>query len=595
MWPNFGQNHHDPRSRKHVRVRRQEIPSALDQTAEQTRQNVPTMVTLSYVPEFAVTSRGEARLTLNLRVSAPELAVDDESARSCVSLSAVIDKSGSMAGSKLELVKRTCQFVLAQLGPKDKLGLVEYDSEVNELVPLSKTSELFRQEAAQIISSMKDGSCTNLSGGLFQGVKQQQDNTYLNWDDLAASNVLDDPASWVMVDDASSVSSASSLANHLGRANLDEATALSNPLKRMRHRNVPKGSKSRRMFGGVAPPASIPVEKDAVRSVFLFTDGMANVGLCDEALVAATKKLLDFEIPIRLFTFGFGADHSERLLSELAVSGGGQYYFLEKEEHIAAAFADALGGLLSVAAQNVTLDLTLSEGVEIEQLHTPFKCTETAAGGRTITLGDLLSEESKDLLMEVRLPSLACDGDIDPAQFELGTLKASWFDVTTSSLQSCEMVVTVERSERLPEGMEPNLQISLQRARVETVEALAEGSRLADESNFEGAREVLELCLKRLVSLVSTAQLKGDSIVSAIAQVLVADLEEAIEGTRDVDVYRTRGSKAMRMKGACRSAQKCDFTSPSSLLPEDEDEEVTRFKSGSARQRQSKALSPSYP
>ena len=94
---------------------------------------------------------------------------------------------------------------------------------------------------------------------------------------------------------------------------------------------------------------------------------------------------------------------------------------------------------------------------------------------------------------------------------------------------------------------------------------------------------------------VSTAQLKGDSIVSAIAQVLVADLEEAIEGTRDVDVYRTRGSKSMRMKGACRSAQKCDFTSPSSLLPDDEDEEVTRFKSGSARQRQSKALSPSYP
>jgi hypothetical protein len=35
------------------------------------------------------------------------------------------------------------------------------------------------------------------------------------------------------------------------------------------------------------------VDVDAVRSVFLFTDGQADVGLSDEALVTATKNLLD--------------------------------------------------------------------------------------------------------------------------------------------------------------------------------------------------------------------------------------------------------------------------------------------------------------
>ena len=93
------------------------------------------MVSLACVPEFALSgSAGGQRLTLNLRVRAPTLAEDDERLRSPVSLSLVLDKSGSMAGAKLALVKRTCRFVLGQLGRRDKLGVVEYDSDVHECV-----------------------------------------------------------------------------------------------------------------------------------------------------------------------------------------------------------------------------------------------------------------------------------------------------------------------------------------------------------------------------------------------------------------------------------------------------------------------------
>ena len=566
------------------------------------------MVSLECVPEFAVTATGEGqRITLNVRVCAPELAAEDESKRACVSLSAVLDKSGSMAGQKLALVKRTCRFMLGQLGPQDKLGVIEYDSDVNELIPLSKTSQLFQHEAAHVIDSMREGSCTNLSGGLFKGVSQQQANTFIDWGDLASAGAKeDDAASWVMVDDASSVSSVSSLANHLDDANLDASartasavssqTAKARSLKRPRH--IPAlggGSNARQIFGGVAPPASNPVEEDAVRSVFLFTDGIANVGLCDEALVAATKKLLDSTTPIKVFTFGFGSDHSEQLLSELAAVGGGLYYYIEKEDQIAAAFADALGGLLSVAAQNVTLDFVPSEGVVIEQLHTPFKTIQTAAGGRQVTCGDLLSEENKDILVEATLPRITSDMGSDHLDFKIGSLKVSYFDVGSASLQSCQIDLTVKRATQVPEDMEPNLQVSLQRARVETVAALARASQLADANDFAGARAVLEQSLKKVTVLVTTAQHKGEQIVAGIAQVLVADLEEAINGACDVNVYRSRGSKAMCMKAACRSAQRCDFTTPGGTRTlgmdseDEEDEEVTRFKGGSVRQRRGKA------
>eukprot|EP00961_Rhodomonas_salina_P265511 3589265-Rhodomonas_salina.1 len=136
-----------------------------------------TQLGLIFTPEYEVLGAKPTKLTFNAHLSAPEV-VEDTSKRSTISLTAVIDKSGSMNGEKLELVKRTCAFMLNQLSSQDKMGLVEYDSHVHELIPLSRTSELFKTEAKSVIESMQAGSCTNLSGGLFKGVKQQQANTF---------------------------------------------------------------------------------------------------------------------------------------------------------------------------------------------------------------------------------------------------------------------------------------------------------------------------------------------------------------------------------------------------------------------------------
>merc|ERR550514_1662032 len=100
----------------------------------------------------------------------------------------------------------------------------------------------------------------------------------------------------------------------------------------------------------------------------LFTDGLANEGIRDTqqlvsavngALTAASAKLGG---PISLFSFGFGSDHNEDCLRSLATGSGaaGLYYYVAKSEDIPNAFADCLGGLTSVVAQNASLSL---EGV----------------------------------------------------------------------------------------------------------------------------------------------------------------------------------------------------------------------------------------
>lgn len=55
----------------------------------------------------------------------------DESRRAPTSLSSVIDRSGSMAGRKLELVTSTAKFMSTQLSKQDRLGIVVYDDQVS--------------------------------------------------------------------------------------------------------------------------------------------------------------------------------------------------------------------------------------------------------------------------------------------------------------------------------------------------------------------------------------------------------------------------------------------------------------------------------
>lgn len=64
--------------------------------------------------------------------------------------------------------------------------------------------------------------------------------------------------------------------------------------------------------------------------------------------------------PIRptIYTFGFGADYNSETLAAIAQAGQGQSSFIEDAESIAPALASALGGLMTISAQNVELTFT---------------------------------------------------------------------------------------------------------------------------------------------------------------------------------------------------------------------------------------------
>ena len=60
-----------------------------------------------------------------------------EAKRPPLSLTLVLDKSGSMAGENIRLMRKTAEWVVSQLSARDCLGIVTYDSNVQIALPLT--------------------------------------------------------------------------------------------------------------------------------------------------------------------------------------------------------------------------------------------------------------------------------------------------------------------------------------------------------------------------------------------------------------------------------------------------------------------------
>ncbi|XP_062523654.1 uncharacterized protein LOC134198303 isoform X2 [Corticium candelabrum] len=97
--------------------------------------------------------------------------VYEPSERASIDLVAVVDKSGSMSGEKISLVRETLHFVVDQLKDTDRLGIVSYDTKVYDDLRLKVMNQRGKSQAHAVIDKLKEGSSTNLSGGLERGLE----------------------------------------------------------------------------------------------------------------------------------------------------------------------------------------------------------------------------------------------------------------------------------------------------------------------------------------------------------------------------------------------------------------------------------------
>lgn len=92
--------------------------------------------------------------------------------RAPATLVVVLDRSGSMAGDRLDGAKKALLEVLNRLDPTDTFGLVTFDDQATVAVPAAPV--LDKKAVARAIRSVTPGGSTDLSAGYFRGLQEVQ-------------------------------------------------------------------------------------------------------------------------------------------------------------------------------------------------------------------------------------------------------------------------------------------------------------------------------------------------------------------------------------------------------------------------------------
>lgn len=294
----------------------------------------------SRTSQGAVLVGSEGLVQVELMLSAEERK-GDRAASAPTDLVVVLDRSGSMAGEKIDYARAAVLELVHQLGAQDRFALVTYSTDAEVRIPLRSATARARSDWSQRIRSIGTSGHTNMSAGL----------------DLAYQTIASSGA--------------------------------------------PSGTDGR------------------FARVVLISDGLANHGdSSSQGLSMRARRIAEREDV--LSTVGVGADFNEYLMSALADSGTGNYYFLESAHGLAEIFAKEFEATRQTVATAVAVSLEPGEGVQVvEAAGYPL---ERQGSQVVFRPGTLFSGQERRLWVTYRIPAS------EPGEFELGTIDVSYKD-----------------------------------------------------------------------------------------------------------------------------------------------------------------------
>ena len=280
---------------------------------------------ITILPEFETLSQNKGtELHVLIQLRAPAETAGKQ--RNPISLSLVIDRSGSMDGEKIQLTREAACYIINWLTRRDFASVVTYDSKVELLVPFQPLTQ--KPLIMEAIEKIKTDGCTNLSGGWLRGLSSLEDN----------------------------------------------------------------------------------FQPGNIHRLILLTDGQANEGITEDEKLSEMANFYR-QKGITTTTLGFGEGFNEKLLQAVAGSGGGNFHYVADPEQMAGAFLSEFGDVYKVIGQNLELSVTAAPDVTILECLNEFPGTVSEEAA-TINLGDVYSEETKQVVFKLKIPGMKVSSDV---------------------------------------------------------------------------------------------------------------------------------------------------------------------------------------
>ncbi|KAG4384648.1 hypothetical protein AAZX31_13G306100 [Glycine max] len=270
---------------------------------------------------------------------------------------------------------------------------------------------------------------------------------------------------------------------------------------------------------------------------------------------------IGLHIPVH--AFGFGVDHDATAMHSISEISGGTFSFIEDEDVIQDAFAQCIGGLLSVVVQELH--------VEVQCVHRRLQLGSVKAGSyqtslidsgkrASIKVGDLYAEEEKDFLVTVNVP-------VDKSRDEMSLMivRGVYRDPITKEMVGLGVnnEVKIQRP-NVARDVVVSIEVDKQRNRLRAAEAMAEARVKAERGDLSAAVSVLERCQQALSETISAKA--GDELCISLA----AEMKEMRDRMVNQRVYEQSG-RAYVLSGLCahswqRATARGDSTDSTSFV-----------------------------
>ena len=111
---------------------------------------------------------------LQILISAPSAPEPTEAPRPAAQVALVLDRSGSMDGSKIAMARKAVTHAIRLLKPQDHMAVVCYDDQVDTLLARTPASKEAKGLAFSRLANIDARGSTNLSGGWLAGAHELQ-------------------------------------------------------------------------------------------------------------------------------------------------------------------------------------------------------------------------------------------------------------------------------------------------------------------------------------------------------------------------------------------------------------------------------------
>lgn len=153
-------------------------------------------------------------------------------------------------------------------------------------------------------------------------------------------------------------------------------------------------------------------------TVLVVSDGHVNAGIKDvDEFASVTSKA--YADGLVTSTLGYGRGYDETLLAGVARSGSGNHVFAADPDAASVAIAGEVDGLLNKVVQALSLTVKFEPAVEFLRLYNDLPAQQVGDGQVMIELGDLYAEETRKVLLKLKVPAMAALGLARVATLEL--------------------------------------------------------------------------------------------------------------------------------------------------------------------------------